>query len=294
MNEDKNEKIEIQSNDMTSNDEKHQDSILDKILNVIKKILLVITSPIWFPWKVLFFKKEGNKFNEVDSKTQMFRIIRSPLTKTLKFIVFIFVILLEVLLVYKIRYSPITYPITRNSVRGYYLNENRMDIEGVDENYKSDFEVALDYIDTWDLDEKNKMNVILDSDLVKQSLKYTDNKTISYILTKFNNDAEFRENVRIFVKNINSTITRFINEIPEKEFNELNNFLGPIITVSSWAIDYAGALDIGGAVFNWAIPRYNIGEKSLNATPANIEKAIKTGLDYMNGKSLETVRNYWK
>lgn len=294
MNEDKNEKIEIQNNDMTNSEDKHQDNIFEKVLKVIKLILLIITSPIWFPWKLLFVRKEGNKFNEVDPKTQMFRIIRSPFTKTLKFIVFIFVILLEVLLVYKIRYSPITYPLTRNSVRGYYLNENRINIEGADENYKDEFEIALDYIDTWELNEKNKMNVILDSDIVKNSLKYTDNETISYILTKFNNDAEFREDVRNFVKNINSTITRFINELPENEFNRLNNFLGPIITVSSWAIDYAGALDIGGAVFNWAVNRYNIGEKSLHATPANIEKAIKTGIDYTNGKSLNTVKSYWK
>ena len=270
------------------------ETIVNKIVNVLKCIFLVITSPIWFPWKILFVKKEGNKFKDVDSQTQMFRIIRAPLTKTLKFLVFIFVILLELLLVHKIRYSVVTYPLTKNSVRQYYLNENRMDIEGTDANYKDDFQIAFDYIDTWDLSEKNKMNVILDSDLVKSAIKYTDNETISYILTKFNTDANFRNDVRLFVKDINATVSRFIDEIPEKDFARLNNFLGPIISVSSWAIDYAGALDIGGAVFDWAVGKYNIQEKSLKVIPGNIEKAIRTGLDFGRGKSLETVSAYWK
>ena len=91
-----------------------------------------------------------------------------------------------------------------------------------------------------------------------------------------------------------TTITRFINEIPENDFARLNNFLGPIITVSSWAIDYAGVLNIGGAVFNWAVTKYNIEEKSLHANAFDIEKAIKSVFDYSNGASLNTVTNYWR
>lgn len=277
------------------NEEKKNQSVGEKIWNVIKIVLLVITSPVWFPWKVLFVRKEGNKYKDVDDRTKMLRLLRSPITKTLKFALFLFIILLEVLIVHKIRYSPITYPLTKNSVRNYYLNENRIEIEGVDgTNYKTDFEIMLDYVDTWDLDEKNKMHVILDSDLVKLSIKHTDNDTVYYILNKFNTDATFREDVRKFVKNINSMVTRFINEIPENDMTRLNNFLGPIISVSSWAIDYAGALDIGGAVFNWAVDKYNIGEKSLHANVADIEKALKTGIDFSNGASLNAVTNYWR
>lgn len=276
------------------NENKTFENIVQKIWNVIKIIFLVITSPIWFPWKVLFVKKEGNKFHEVDEKTRTFRIIRAPLTKTLKFIVFIFIILLEVLIVHKVRYSVITYPLTKNAVIDYYLNENRVDIEGIDEDYRDDFKTAFDYIDSWSLDEKNKMNVILDSDCTKLAIKYTNNETLSYILTKFNTDAAFREEVRNFVKDINQTISRLIKEIPESDFDKLNNFLNPIITVGSWAIDYAGALDIGDAVFKWAIDEYHWQEKSLNATPNTIDKAIKTGIDYTNGMSYQMVANYWK
>lgn len=270
------------------------EEILQKIWRVIKIILLVITAPIWGPWKLLFFRKEGRKFSEVDSKTQTLRLVRSPITKPLKFVLFLAIIFLEVLIVHKVRYSVLTYPLTKNAVVNYYLNENRVELEGIDDNYKESFQTAFDYIDEWSLDEKNKMNVILDSDVVKDSLKYATNETISYALNKFNNDEAFRENVRLVVKNINSTITRFINEIPRDDFDRLNNFLKPIISVGSWAIDYAGALDIGGAVFNWSIGEYNIKEKSLNAKPEDIEKSIKTMVDYSNGASLNTVRNYWK
>lgn len=267
--------------------------ILYKIWKIIMKILMVITAPIWFPWKVLFVRKKGNKFNDVDSNTKMWRLLRSPVTKTLKFCVFLFIILLEIIIVHKIRYSPITYPFTRNAVMNYYLNENKMEVDGAIENYQDEFQILLSYVEIWDLDEKNKMHNILNSDLVKLSLKYTDDATISYILNKFNNDEVFRGNVRIFIKDINSTITRFLKEIPEADFKRLNTFLGPIITVSSWAIDYAGALEIGGAVFKWEVEENNISEKSLKVSAHNIELAIKTGFDYHDGASLETVKSYW-
>lgn len=267
---------------------------LEKVWNVVKMVFIVITAPIWFPWKLLFFRKEGRKFNQVDFSTKTFRILRSPITKTLKFAVFICVILLEILIVHKVRYSVITYPFTKNAVVNYYLNSNNLEISGLDETYKQEFQTAFDYIDTWSLDEKNKMHVILDSNLVKSSLKYTDNETISYILNKFNNDTTFSEEIRVLVKNINSTITRFINEIPADDLNKLNNFLSPIITVGSWAIDYAGALDLGGAVFDWAEEEYALKEKSLKINSEDIDKAIKTAEDYSNGSSLQTVSNYWK
>lgn len=274
--------------------ENNSNNFGEKVWNVIKKILLIITSPIWFPWKVLFVRKEGRKFNQVDANTKMFRILRSPITKTLKFIVFLGIIFLEILIVHKVRYSSITYPFTKNAVMNYYLDEKMLEADGLDGSYKEEFETAFGYIDEWGLDEKNKMNVILNSDFFKDSLKYTDNEAISYILNKFNTDSVFRENVRIFVKNINGTITRFINEIPEKDFAELKDFLGPIINVSSWAIDYAGVLDIGGAVFNWAQEKYSIPEKSLKINAQDIEKGIKTGMDFGNGSSLQTVLDYWK
>lgn len=265
----------------------------EKILHVLKVIFLVITFPIWGPWKLLFVRKPGQKFKEVDRQTQINRLIRSPLTKTFKFAIFIAIILLEILIVHKIRYSAVTYPFTKNAVVDYYLNERRIELDGYEGDYKNDFETAFSFIDTWSLDEKNKMNVILNSDFMKNILKYVDNPTISYIINKFNTNEEFRENVRLFIKNINSNITRFIEEIPENDFNRLNNFLNPIITISSWAIDYASTLEIGDAVFKYEVNNYNIKEKSLHVDDYKIEKGIKSGIDYNNGKTLNEITNYW-
>lgn len=271
-----------------------ENAFLNHVWKILKTILLILTAPVWVPWKVLFVRPEGEKFKDVDDKTKMWRLTRSFFTKILKFAIFLLVILLEILLVHKVRYSVVTYPLTKNAVRQFYLNENKLEDIGVEEDKLSDFEIMLGFIDTWDLDEKNKMHVILNSDLVKYAIKYSDNETVFYVIHKFNEDVVFRENVRKLIKNVNTTITRFINEIPENDFARLNNFLGPIITVSSWAIDYAGVLNIGGAVFNWAVTKYNIEEKSLHANAFDIEKAIKSVFDYSNGASLNTVTNYWR
>lgn len=65
----------------------------NKVWQKIKPIFLFVTFPIWYPWKLLFIKKEGNKFKDVDSQTKIFRIIRAPITKSLKLVCYIFIIL---------------------------------------------------------------------------------------------------------------------------------------------------------------------------------------------------------
>ena len=69
---------------------------------VIKIIFLVITSPIWLPWRLLFVRRKGRKFNEVNTVTKVFRILRSPITKPLKFALFIFILVVEISLINKI------------------------------------------------------------------------------------------------------------------------------------------------------------------------------------------------
>ncbi len=263
--------------------------VMKNIWKVIRTVLLAITSPVWFPWKLLFGRKGGE--NEANDPL---KVIGHALLNVAKLAVFMIVIFMELLVIHKIRYSPLTYPMTRNSVREYYLMDNTLELEGFDEAEKDGFEKMLDYIDGWDLDEKNKMTVILDSTLVKDAIKYTDNDTVYYIVDKFNRDGAFRERFRRAIKNIDATVTRFIKEIPENDFARLNDFLNPIISVSSWALDYASALDIGGAVFDWAVGEYDIRAKGLSASVIDIEKAIKTALDYSEGASLNTVSNYWQ
>lgn len=253
------------------------------VIKVLKIILIVLIFPIWLPWKLLF----GRKSSESPKTRKIFLNI-------VKSFAFILILLVEVFLAHKIRYSPLTYGFTNASVRDYYLNENRLVLDGMDEDIKDSFEKALSYIDTWDMDERNKMNVILDSNLVKNFLKYTDNKTIDYILNKFNNDSNFREDFRDFIKNIDKNLSRFFKEIPEEDMDRLNSFIAPIVSVASWAIDYAGALNIGNSVFEWEVSKHNVGEKSLSASKNDIEKSIRTGLDFNQGASLETVVGYWK
>ncbi len=261
---------------------------MNEILSTIKKILkiafLTITIPFWGPWKLLYgFKKKQKESYAL-----------KPLVNTLKFFVFLIIIVLEFFAFHKVLYSPLTYPITRNSVRSYYLNGSKLELEGIDKDKVDDFDKMLSYIDTWELDEKNKMNVILNSNLMKDVLKYTDNTTIYYIIDKFNNEESFRNDLKTFIKNIDKNLSRFIKEIPDKDMERLNTFLNPIIAVSSWAIDYAGALNIGGAVFDWAVDKYSIREKSLSVSGTDLEKGIKTGKDFDKGASLKTVTDYWK
>lgn len=258
--------------------------IIDTIGKILKIIFLTITIPFWGPWKLLYGFKKGEE--------KSYSLL--PLVNTLKFVVFLMLIILELFAFHKVLYSPITYPFTRNFVRNYYLNGSILEAEGIDKNKIDSFETMLGYIDEWEIEEKNKMSVILNSDFMKDVLKYTDNTTIYYVLDKFNNDEVFRDDLKAFIKNIDKNLTRFIKEIPDEELERLNTFLNPIIAVGSWAIDYAGALNIGGAVFDWAVNKYNIAEKSLHVNSFDLEKGIKTGNDFNDGASLETVASYWK
>ena len=189
----------------------------NKVLKVIKMILLIITAPIWFPWKVLFVRKESKKFKNVSTPKKVFRILRSPITKPLKFMIFLTIIGIELVLVYKVRYSPVTYTFTRASVHNYYLkgdtSKNKLmgipSVKAVDVNdYYDELKIAFNYIDKWDLDSKNKMYVVLDADITKIGFKYMDRKSVEHVLNRFNTDEQFREDIKYIAKNVNKIISR--------------------------------------------------------------------------------------
>ncbi len=283
-------KEEIKENELENIEENKQ---VNKTLEIIKKVFIILTSPIWFPWKLLFFRRKGRKFNEVNISTKVFRILRSPITKTLKFALFIGIIGLEIILLYKVRYSPVTYPITRSSVHNYYLNGNSNTTESSKyntiENYKDDFKQIFGYIDKWDLNTKNKMYVVFDSDAAKIFFKYTDDKTVSYILNKFNNDEQFRENIKFIATNINNILSRIVRELPSESFNELEVLLGPIANIGSFATDYTVALDIAGRLGKWVIGEDNIQEKSITLEPSSLEQCIQVIIDFSKGEPLSNL-----
>lgn len=227
---------------------KHQ----NKLLKVIKIIFLVITAPVWLPWKLLFVRRKDRKFKDMSTPIKVFRILRSPLTLPLKFAIFMLIISLELLIGYKIRFSPITYPITRASVHNYYLQKSDKKLLGyVDvsaaelSSHYDEFKTAFDYIDEWDIDSKNKMYVVLDANITKFVFKNIGDKSVSYLLNRFNNEESLREDLRIVVKNVNKTLNRAIKEIPDtiSYAADFGVFLTPATSIGSM-IDYRQALDI--------------------------------------------------
>lgn len=224
-------------------------------MKLLKKIFIIITAPIWFPWKFLFFRKEGRKFQEVDDKTKIFRIIRSFFTKPLKLFIYIFIIILELTCVYKIRYSVITYPLTRLFVHNYYLEENQtaklLGLKYVQarslDNYSSDLQIAFSYIDTWDLDSKNKMYAIFNSELMKVFFEYAQPPVINHLITRFNNEENYREGIHKLVKNINKLIPQTVKELTRGgENNEIVQIIGSLTSVSLYALDFNALLDMFG------------------------------------------------
>lgn len=258
----------------------------NKILEFFKKVFLIITSPIWFPWKVLFVRKPGHKFNEVSDKEKAFRLIRSPLTKPLKFVAFLFIILLEVLLVYKIRYSVLTFSITRNAVRDHYLTPN----EVMEENpvHKDALSTAFDYIDGWDLDAKNKMYVIFDADIIKWAFDYSSEATTTYILNKFNTDSTFRDDIHYIASNINSIFSRAIRELPGVlAHDEFDYILDPLATLGSTITDYRAVLDLTGPMGTTATNRYNLKPHGTTFSSRDIDKALGMIVDFSKGSPLK-------
>lgn len=218
-------------------------------------IFLIITSPVWFPWKVLFVRKESKKFRNVSTPKKVFRILRSPITKPLKFMVFLVIIGIEIIVVYKVRYSPVTYTITRASVHNYYLkgeNKKMMGLTNVNaasvELYYDELKEAFSYIDSWDLDSKNKMYVVLDADITKIGFKYMDRRSIEHVLNRFNTDETFREDVKYIAKNVNKIISRAVKEFPEAvPYRDFDFILIPVSKAVSTGVDYRAILDIFGS-----------------------------------------------
>lgn len=271
--------------------------------SIIKMILLIITSPIWFPWKILFVRRKGNKFKDVSLVKKIFRIVRFPITKTIKFTLFLFIIGVEVTLVYKLRYSPITYTITRSSVHKYYLKEdnNKTELLGLIDNvYASDiakhydeFKTAFDYIDTWDLKDKNKMYVILNADLTKMFFKYFPDDHISFILDKFNDDETFRTNVKYIVQDINKILSRLMKELPTLvPYEEIQVVIQPIASATSVSMDYAVVLDALGGIIKPFESEFEITDNNVTMSEEEVEYYnlfIDIMVDYSRGKSLKTI-----
>ena len=266
-----NEKIK----DLDTNIEVSQKS---KFLKIVKMILLIISSPIWFPWKVLFVRRKGNKFSEVSTGKQIFRVIRSFITKPLKFVIYLAIIGLEFLIVYKVRYSFLTYPITKGAVENYYLKD-----ETIKEEHKDGFKDVFAKVDDWDLDAKNKMYVVMDSYIAKYSIDRTDDKTVTLFLDKFNNDDDFRNDVHDIVKNVDKTLTRSLKELSKLEGFENSSVVSPALNVGAQMIDYRQALDLLGNSISLIDDDIEI----LNVNEDSLEETVSVMAEYSRGKSLD-------
>lgn len=279
----KDEELELnRSKENETNCEVGHETTRAKILKVLKTILLAITSPVWFPWKVLFVRKKGNKFSDVSTGKKIFRLVRSPITKTLKLALFLCIIGIEVLLIYKVRYSIMTYPLTRSSAREHYLKDE------LPEDYSKELSTAFDHIDDWDLDSKNKMYVILDSEIVKMSLEHTDDNTAKDLFNKFNENAEFREDVRYATKNINDILSRAVKELPSSlDSDELNTVLEPLATVGSSTIDYKVALDVLGATVKTYAKEEGLDDEKIKVDSQTLDSTIDMIINYSKGMSLK-------
>lgn len=274
---------------------------VQKVLNVIWKIIKIITSPVWFPWKVLFVRKEERKFKNVDTKTKVFRIVRSPITKPLKFCVYIFIIFIEVLAVYKIKYSPVTYVMTRSSVHNYYLKEpsatdRLLGIENVSAvelaDYRDDFKKAFDYIDKWNLSEKNKMYVVFDANITKMFFEYASDDMTHYLLNRFNTDESFRDDMRLIAKDINKILSRLLKEFPKEVpyYHDFDIILNPVLAVSSTAVDYRAILDVCGSVAK--MMESDLSQDTSHYDDEELNLIVDTVTTYAKGSSIKETYDY--
>ncbi len=274
-----------------------------KVGKILLKIFIILTSPVWFVWKVLFVRKPEKKFKNMPTGIKVWRVIRSFVTKPLKFAVFIFIIGLEVVALYKVRYSPVTYTITRSSVQNYYLKEESVteQLLGIHsvlaaplQNHRDEFKEAFSYIDTWDLGAKNKAYVLLDATLTKRMVEYIDDETLTYLLNKFNTNETFREDVRYAVDNINKILARGLREIPtDLDFGDatLNSLVSPITSVSSVAVDYRTILDAALPLFDYALKESPVKKHSIHIKKDDLDFAIDVLIYYSKGATLEELAN---
>ncbi len=276
---------------------------LKKVGKILLKIVIILTSPVWFIWKVLFVRKPEKKFKNMPTRIKVWRVIRSFVTKPLKFAVFLFIIGLEVVIVYKVRYSPVTYVITRSSVQNYYLKEETVTEKflGIKpvmaaplQNHREEFKTTFAYIDEWDLSAKNKAYVLLDATLTKRMVEYIDDETLTYLLTKFNTDETFREDVRFSIDNINKTLSRGLREIPtDLDFGDatLNSLMSPITSISSVAVDYRTILDAAMPIFDYALKESSVKKNSMHFDQEDLDFGLDLILYYSKGASLEELED---
>ncbi len=256
---------------------------MEKLKNVFRIIFLVITAPIWFWWKLLFVRKPEKKFDQMPLKVKTFRIMRSFITKPLKFLLFIVIIGLEILIVYKIRYSIVTYPVTKNNVKEYYQEKNEK------------FMPMIEKIDTWDLDTKNKMYVIMDSDATKTLFEYMDEDSENELINKFNTDETFQENTKYVASNLNSILSKGMQDVSKEKLENTDyEFLIPLLQTSSYTSDYALLLNSVGKIENWMLESDNVSKNSLEVSADDVEKLISALVSYDKGASFKEVSNLLK
>lgn len=261
-----------------------QKNIWSKIWKVIRIILLGITSPIWFPWKVLFVRKKGRKYSEVDTKTRVFRILRSPLTKPLKFCVYLLIISAEFLVIYKASNSFVSYPFKKSSVQSYYLNYASMN------NYKEEFEKTFDYIDDWSFSAKGNMYTFYNSKVVKTIFEKANPDTVNHFLNKFNNDKEFRDNIESVVTNSNKLVKRLVSEYKDEiDAGPYQSTFDMIVNTTSYVVDFDMLFDIADTVLDY------VDESDLNELkklePNMVDALFEASFNYNNGQSLEDAIN---
>lgn len=242
----------------------------EKIKKICLNVLKWVTSPIWFPWKVLFVRKPEKKFKVVDRKTQIFRLVRSPITKPLKFIVFLLVMVLEVSSVYKAK-NFLGAPFIRSNVHNYYMNELLDDMDESKRNeFASKYDDMFQKVDEMSVQAKNNFYAIMDSDVFKAVLSSAKPEVTEYVLDKFNEDEKTRDIIEYNVKNMNTIIPKYINEfLSDTECVPKNSDLGDdiarpvdgnceeitstplyatILSLSSRTIDTNMLLDLAGTV----------------------------------------------
>lgn len=252
---------------------------------MLKKILLVITSPIWWPWKVLFFRKEGDKFKDVNDKEKTIRLVTSPIVKPLKFCLYIFILLFEIMIIYKVRFSPLTLPITRGTVHKHYLAPNSLVVENPAS--KDALTRAFDYIDAWDTDAKNKMYVIFDAEIVKWAFEYSSYDTSNYILDKFNTDEQFRNDIHEAVSDIQTNFSRAIRELPSiLSHDEFDFILDPFATLGGVVMDYRAVLDLANSMGDTATQKYNLSVHGAEFDHEDIDHVLSMIIDFSKGTSL--------
>ncbi len=220
--------------------------MLDNIKKVVLAILKWGTSPIWFPWKVLFVRKPGKKFNEVDTKIKTFRVVRSPITMPLKFLLYVFIILVEVLIVYNVK-TLLSTPFVRDNVQKYYISNNTKDLDkSQKEKLEAKYEEMFSKIDKMPSKAKKNFYAVMDSSVVKTVFKNADAEVQEHLLDRFNNEEDVRKSIEYSAQNMNTLIPKYISG----SIDEDDTPAGLAVALTSKTIDTNLILDIAGSFMN--------------------------------------------